>query len=89
MQGDAQDHLQLVWGWGSQHGWQHNGLALPDADLPLRQEAPSQQTRSYRLQVLGKEALRNVRVDSIIQWVQAQLVLHLMGQNKLALGPFA
>lgn len=43
-----------------------NGLALPDADLPFWQEAPSQQTRSYRLQVLGKEALRNVRVDSMI-----------------------
>ena len=42
MQENAQDHLQLVWGWGSQVGWQHNSLALPDGDLPLQQEAPSQ-----------------------------------------------
>ncbi len=42
MEYTSQDHIQLVWGWGSKLGWQNNGLPMPDGDLPLRQDALSQ-----------------------------------------------
>ena len=43
--------------WGSQHEWQRHGLAVPDGDLPLRQEAPFQRTRSCGLAVCGRSQL--------------------------------